>query len=99
MADAMNPPEPDDSRKQIAEKELLHRAANQASACRHPARLVTSGELSLLTGPGMSSLTCLRNTIRAIVPDAERCTSHGIDVYGQDVGHYRSGRQRPDAIA
>jgi hypothetical protein len=24
-ADAVNPPEPDDSRKQIAEKDLLHR--------------------------------------------------------------------------
>jgi hypothetical protein len=45
IADAVSPPEPDDSRKQIAEKDLLHRAANQASACRHPARLVTSGQL------------------------------------------------------
>jgi hypothetical protein len=45
IADAVNPPEPDDSRKQIAEKDLLHRAAHQASACRHLARLVTSGWL------------------------------------------------------
>jgi hypothetical protein len=27
IADAVNPPEPDDSSKQIAEKDLLHRAA------------------------------------------------------------------------
>jgi hypothetical protein len=41
----MNPPQPDDSRKQIAEKDLLHRAPNRASACQHLARLVTSGQL------------------------------------------------------
>jgi hypothetical protein len=45
IADAVSPPEPDDSRKQIAEKDLLHRAANQARAGRYPARLVTSGQL------------------------------------------------------
>jgi hypothetical protein len=45
IADAMNPPQPDDSRKQIAEKDLLHRAPNRASACQHLARLVTSGQL------------------------------------------------------
>jgi hypothetical protein len=47
IADAVNPPQPDDSRKQIAEKDLLHRAPNRASACRHLARLVTSGQLCL----------------------------------------------------
>ena len=45
IADAVNPPEPDDSSKQIAEKDLLHRAASQASARRHLGGLVTSGQL------------------------------------------------------
>jgi hypothetical protein len=48
IADAVNPPEPDDSSKQIAEKDLLHRAAYplcEASARRHLGGLVTSGQL------------------------------------------------------
>jgi len=76
----VNPPEPDDSRKQVAEKELLHRAANQASACRHPGRLVASGELSPdLRGYVIADMHA-ENTIMAIVPDAERSTAHGGDV-------------------
>ena len=48
IADAVNPPEPDDSRKQIAEKDLLHRAdsaPDQASARRNLTGLTTSGQL------------------------------------------------------
>lgn len=55
--------------------------------------------LAALDEPKRTTLTSLRDTIMAIVPDAEQCTSHGGDVYGRGVGHYRSGRQRPDAIA
>jgi hypothetical protein len=55
--------------------------------------------LAALDEPKRTTLTSLRDTIMAIVPDAEQRTSHGGDAYGRGVGHYRSGRQRPDAIA
>jgi hypothetical protein len=55
--------------------------------------------LAALDEPKRTTLTSLRDTIMAIVPDAEQRTSHGGDASGRGVGHYRSGRQRPDAIA
>jgi hypothetical protein len=38
IADAENPPEPDDSRKQIAEKDLLHRAVQPGERSPTPGR-------------------------------------------------------------
>jgi hypothetical protein len=55
IADEVNPPELDDSRKQIAEKDSLIAAADQAGAGRHLSRLVTSGQLCPDLRAGMSS--------------------------------------------
>ncbi len=47
IADEVNPPEPDDSRKQIAGKDspLPRPLTRRGRAGRHLARLVTSGQL------------------------------------------------------
>ena len=42
IADAVNPPEPDDSRKEIAEKALLHRACYRTDRGAAAAARVTS---------------------------------------------------------
>ena len=45
IADEVNQPEIDESRKKIAEKDPLIAPADQARAGRHLSRLVTSGQL------------------------------------------------------
>jgi hypothetical protein len=55
IADEVNPPKLDDSRKQIAGKDSLIAPADQARAGRHLSRLVTSGQLCPDLRAGMSS--------------------------------------------
>jgi hypothetical protein len=43
IADAVNPPEPDDSRKQIAEKDLLDRAGGTGGRDLRPCRAARYG--------------------------------------------------------
>lgn len=42
--------------------------------------------VAALDEPKRTTLTSLRDTIMAIVPDAEQCISHGGDVYGRGLG-------------